>query len=705
MNPKKIAIIGLISYAMTFALEANITVQPDTIVEVGEEVNFRSDNSRGIIDPSLAVYEWDFGDGYSMMKGYPTTNSAATGPNCIHYFMKPGNYKIRLFISENGVKDTAERKISVTGEAPIAGFELWKASYHGRITQYVYVKIPETIYANNTNRLLVRLIRNKQDTTKILSKIYLKSTEKFLLQNGKLPSGNYELLVELKNNLGRISYIKEKFSKSYNGNPKIGINEHNAICVNGEPFFPVMPFIKNKEFLAEWSGKYINSANGEGYYTTHNISTWIDYLQHCDQNGIKAMGPVRWDGKSNRNSSILKMEQYVKSARDLNSMMMWNWDDEPNLGGRDKAIPEQVIASWSYVTRNLDPHHLVATNFYGYTYLPYYKKGAYDYLYNAEKFGGKKHAPFDVLGFDIYPIQYNWHASLKGRRVISDYCSAIDSIHSRNYNLFPVLSFIEVQKIDETYVLPKPREILMEAWLNVVHGVKGIQWFHFFGETPKENLDAMATFYNQIQKYSSIILSPNASTKITDNANIPGKRVDFTVRKKWNGIDSSIYIFAVRVTEPDSGNSGYVLLEPEPENFRASFTISGIKTGKVISELDSKVIPLINGVFIDTFSKRDVKIYRIDPSTQYGIDPVSTIPLIQKKNQSIFLPQFGRHIKLAQEDNRSQFLYLLTLSGKIVGKAKINGRNVIFDRINGNGMYIVKSDLQKHGEMMVKITN
>lgn len=682
-------------FAMAFSFEPVITVLPDSFVEVGDEVLFSANGTNGLKDPFLAFYEWDFGDGYALKRGFPFAYSAYTGANCVHYFMTPGTFTVKLFITDtDSTKDTTEKTITVTGESPAAGFELWRAPYHGRIAQYIYAQIPPSVTETSGNSLRVRLIRNNQDTTLLFNKTGLGSEEKFLLQNGNLPAGEYQLLAEILNSgMNKITYIKEKFSKPYDGVPKVGINEHNAICINGEPFFPVTPWLGNKAYIPQWANSHINSCYGVGYYTTHDVSSWTDYLNLCLQNNLFVIGPERWDGKGplhyEKNSDIRKIEEYVNATKEHNAMMMWMWKDEPNGSGRNGRVPPSVNSAWTYMCHRLDKQHLVATNLYGYGYLPYYNKAPddYDYLDNSIYFGGKKHMLFDVIGFDIYPIQAAEHASMKGRRVISDYAEAIDFVQQQNYHLTPMMSFIEVQKLKDSPISPSHDQILMEAWLNVIHGIKGINWFHYFGTTPQESLDAMNRFFGQIKKYSRIILNKPSSLQASDDANEPGKRVDFMIREYGDTVDSSVYIFAVRVTEPDTATASYIQQEFEPESIAVNFSITGLNDGDTIkSELEGRNIIVRNGKFQDTFEKCAVKIYRLgkDFSSNQKVKQ-------QKKNldeKLITLPHFRTSIKINQFNQHSLSIY--SVDGKLV--EKISLKNRIFNPINLKdcGVYIIK---------------
>lgn len=680
------------------AFTPRIEILPDTIVEVGDEVYFCASGTTGLIDSFKAVYEWDFGNGKSMKRGYPQSYSANTGPNCIQYFMEPGTFTVRLIITDtDGSIDTAKKVIQVLGETLIEGFELWRASYHGRIAQYVYAQVPESIRSDSGNRFRVRIIKDRKDTTKIVERSPIKAEERFLLENGKLSAGNYELLVELLTLQGkRISYIKEKFSKNYDGIPKVGINEHNAICINGAPFFPVTPFIKNKTDLPIWANKYINSAYGVGYYETQNITNWTDYLNVASTCGIKVIGPLRWEGKApkgySRNADIEKLGECVETTKDHNGLMMWMWDDEPNMGGRELLIPAPVMAAWTKKSHLLDQQHPVTTNLYGYSYLPYYDDNgtSYDYLNNADIFGGKKHNLFDVIGFDIYPLQRADHASLTDRRVISEYVEALKLLQDRNYHLVPAMSFIEVQDTKESETPhPKPEQIVMEAWLNVVHGIKGISWFHFFGETPAENLAAMELFCSQITKYAKVVLGPASRKSVVNNASVPNKRVDFIVRDVANGSDTTTYIFAVRLTEPDSGQ--YYIAAGEPEKIEVKFEVQGA-SGTVFSELDKRQILVQNGTFVDTFGKCDVRIYRLGKPA--NLDSKQIILRKNNKSASIIFPNFKTSIEimLTNDSRNKNYIQICSLNGRLIEKIPLTGNNRIVSQIRAGGIYIAKHD-------------
>jgi len=157
----------------------------------------------------------------------------------------------------------------------------------------------------------------------------------------------------------------------------------------------------------------------------------------------------------------------------------------------------------------------------------------------------------------------------------------------------------------------------MEAWLNVVHGVKLILWFHYF-EYDTIQYQAMAKFTDQVNRLAPVILGPEPEIHAADNANQQANRVDTMVRYQ----DGYIYVFAVRITEPDPiTGSLYTIIEPPTLN--VNFQLDKITSGsaKVVDE--DRTVTVIGGTFADTFARNAVHIYKIPLRSVY-------LPLVRK---------------------------------------------------------------------------
>ncbi len=506
------------------------------------------------------------------------------------------------------------------------GFDLWHAPFHARIAQYIYAQIPSAAYSNPANRLRVTISDDRGYAAIVFEKAGLAAEERFLFRNAELPAGNYTLTAQLLDaGNGVLDTVNEWFSRPYDGAPRVGIDENNAFHVNGQPFFPVTPWLLNWDDMADWKANgYINALYAEGWYPTHNIASWTDYLTHAADNDLYVFGPERWFDLGlpisldpahrrhfARNANVNVLANYVTATRDLPALAAWMWMDEPDLGGRAQRVPPAVLRAWTYASHLNDPHHPVVTNLSGYQYLPHYGTyGAdYDFVNNAFIFSGKRQFVLDGMGFDIYPLEYRLGVNLNkaDRGPIDLYVEALDRFVANQYGLIPMLSFVEVCDINRSRNTPGPTEdqVLMEAWLNVVHGIKGVNWFHYF-EYDTIQYGAMTKFTDQVNRLAPVILGPEPDIHVSDNANVQANRVDTMVRYH----DGYIYVFAVRLTEPDPiTGSLYTIIEPATiaVNFQLDTPVSSL--AEVVDE--GRSVPVAGGAFSDTFARNAVHIYRI----------------------------------------------------------------------------------------------
>lgn len=495
------------------------------------------------------------------------------------------------------------------------GFELWHADFHGHIAQYIYAQIPGQINKDPGNKLKVTVEGDQGYSKVILEKDNLKNEEKFLFRNSELPSGNYMFIAQLldsENNI--LDGIKEKFAKPYDGIPKVGINENNAICIDGKPFFPVFPFGLNYRKYGIWSVEgYINSMCATGWPS--DFKDWKFRLRRAESKKLSFIGPVVWKGLpgaliregGKRNADITLMQKYINQTKDRSNLLMWSWTDEPDLGG-SLHTTAPVVRSWAYQCHKLDPQHLVYSNFVGYGFGEHtseynkMQKKEYCYLYNSYLFGGKRALTTDVYAFDYYPYE---KSSDPGDYTVADMAFAVDKIQELNYGLTPFIPWIEVCDINvDQDPPPTAAQCKHIIWINVVHGCKGIGWFNHFKEIG-ERYPVMAEFVRQITELTPVVLGPEPDIVVTHDADNPGSRVDFMVRKD----DTDIYIFAVRVTEPDESSNPTI---------HVTFTIKEGGSGQAIVYDENRTVNITNGSFADSFAPNAVHIYRISNQRKEG---------------------------------------------------------------------------------------
>jgi hypothetical protein len=598
----------LITIAMTniISAQSQITIMPGDSVEVGEEIYFDAVYYSNQYGDSMQC-EWDFGDGYYFKAGAPFDHTFETGLAVVHYFMIPGMFNVKLTVSRfdmstspptRGVLLAADSvTVIVTGEAPLAGFELWHAPFHARTAQYLYATVPA---GYNPSQVSARVESDGGEFTQELAGITEGDKQKFLLENAALPAGDYVITAELMSGAIVVSRIREKLSKPYDGSPVVGINENNAFILNGTTlFFPIGPYMLNEGIFPLWS-HCSNTLNTEGWYETHNADTWIDYLSKVSTFGLLAIGPGRWEGfiqdPYTRNSNPNDLAVYVEQAKNYAGLLGWCWDDEPNMGGRYLRVPAFVLEAWSYRTSRIDVHHPSAQQYYGFDYFDYPNNDphsgdhAYSFMRSSASFGGKKAFIADFFTHDAYLMEYKEHISLDfpDRGALDLWLENLDTFNWNMAGLVPLGTFIEPQNVTSyarmtgtSYLTewdagPEPGDVRCQAWGAIIHGMKYIGYFEFFAPTPADNMSAMAELKEAVTSMAPVILSVPSTRAITHNAATRGNRVDIMVRET----DADIYIFAVRVTEPESEwNEVY---EPETINFQFN---TGLNVSTAYDEL------------------------------------------------------------------------------------------------------------------------
>ena len=276
--------------------------------------------------------------------------------------------------------------------------------------------------------------------------------------------------------------------------------------------------------------------------------------------------------------------------------------------------PMPVLAAWNYATHEIDDQHPVTVNMVcdnGQT------DGHYAYK-NSMQFTGRHFHLADIIQFDHYPLEARWHAYLynKDEGIMALWVKYFDWIQEYSGNMLPNGAFIEVCDIfaDKGTPAPTGSQVLMEAWLAVVHGMKMVNWFPFFSYGTIQ-YDAMREFTTGVTTFDKIILGPDLpeSEWITDNSNVRNNRVD-TLTKK-DGDD--YYLFTVRLTEPEptSNEPKGLAAYDEDKIITTTFTIPNFTNGTA-TVLDAsgnvvRTIAIGNGQFSDTYDKEEYRIYRI----------------------------------------------------------------------------------------------
>ncbi len=618
----------------------------DTTLRTGQEVYFDSWQSikRSYKDSIM----WSYGDGYYLKNGWPVSAGLFTGPMTVHYYQKPGVYACSLFVIDTlGNKDTAIQNITVSGESTdttIAGVEIWHPNFNARRSMYIDVKCSTNVTTTVTNKLSIYLSRSGYIDTILFQEDSLDSITRVLFVLDTIDSGSYTIgyvIQDIANDT--ISLTNEYFYKSYNDAPRMGIDYRNYLYDGDSLIFPITPYILDRSSFAKWdTGGYINCTSGIGYYDTYNDSTWGNYIDTSFGMGWKSYGPYRYgfnlSATYKRNNDFRGVDDYVDSGIINGRDTLWlghSIYDEPNLGGRGSQIPPSVLSSWTYRIRQIDDNRPTQLNYYGFPWLDYYGDDGslHDGQYYTYKFSapwyGKKTQVADIIGIDHYPYEYSTHVAYAGRRVISEWINAFDKLRLHTMGTAPMTMYVETVDLHgDGYGNPTPAQIKMMCWLAITHGAVGINWFHYFETIPAENYTAMKNFTASIETYKNIILSDSCGG-ITDNSSENSNRVDFIYRKTVSGSDTIHYIFAVRLTEPDS--SAYFIQSNEPDTITTTFSLpSEMNVSTVTVDGEDRSITPIGDTFQDKFYKETVHIYSFENSG-VSISKKMTIKIRGKK--------------------------------------------------------------------------
>jgi PKD repeat protein len=240
-------------------------------------------------------------------------------------------------------------------------FTAERANFNSRIAQYIDYNVPSDLTEDVTNVLTVTLTADGFSET-LATRTALSSTERVLLDHSKLAAGTYTLTAVVKNAAGtELDRFEETFIKGYDGIPRVGINEHNAICLNGVPFFPVTSFAINNADVSDWmhyaTYPLVNLFYAQGNWPTdYDPNGWEAYLDLVVAEGSMAMGPSQWDGLNpystlygSRYADTGTLVDYITQNAEHPGTFGWIWKDEPDLGGPSQAVPPATVASWSFL--------------------------------------------------------------------------------------------------------------------------------------------------------------------------------------------------------------------------------------------------------------------------------------------------------------------------------------------------------------------
>jgi hypothetical protein len=386
---------------------------------------------------------------------------------------------------------------------------------------------------------------------------------------GAWSAGDHPFTVQLASSTGSVkATYSDTLHKYKDGVPAVSIDENNNISRNGQKFFSI------GFYDGPW-GTWSAHAAVNTYCCSDYFQANYAYTPATMAALLATLSPApailpdeRWTGEGMGSSTIYPgsvstavatATGYVTAEASQPNLLMWSWGDEMDMGPGDGHIPVSRALELTNATHVNDPDHPVFQNLLGYE-TP--QQSFYHGRYAPMIADGRKWAA-DVYSTDTYPITY---LADPHQYTIKKWVLYIDRLAHYTFGLTPLFQFVEGGINNRTGSAgcctgPNGSQILMESWLGVIHGLKGINWWSTFvtagsdrlGASNNDQYTGMAQFVRQMAQFQGTILgsSPRSVTSNTgwspsvDNS-VDGSRVDVAA---WDSDPNNTLVIAARLSE------------------------------------------------------------------------------------------------------------------------------------------------------------
>ncbi|MBZ5581460.1 MAG: hypothetical protein LAQ30_04505, partial [Acidobacteriia bacterium] len=432
------------------------------------------------------------------------------------------------------------------------------------------------------------------------------------------------LTVQLASATGTVkATFADMLHKYKNGTPAVSMDESNAILVGGRKYFAVGMFADG--ITNQWStwgaNKAVNTyCCSDGYqdnyaYTPVTLGSYLDELSPS----WAIVPDANWTGKGSSSSgsvrpgsvptAVATVAGYVIALARKPNLFMWTWGDENDMGVGEGHTPVSRSLELTNATHLNDPDHPVFQNLLGYE-KP--QVAVYHGRY-APVVPGSRDWTADVYSTDTYPITYQMD---QGPWTIKKWVLYIDRLNRYTFGLTPIFQFIEAGTNNRTGTSgccygPTGQQILMEAWLGVIHGLKGVNWWTKFVNVSDDQSAGQATFVRQVGALQNVILS-GVSRAVTSSRTSDGARVDAAA---WDDATAT-YVFAARLSE---------INEMSQPSISTALAVAGIGDTVATVYGENRTVPVVGGVVMDQFAPAAVHIYQI-PQTPASKPPAPNPP-------------------------------------------------------------------------------
>ncbi len=354
-------------------------------------------------------------------------------------------------------------------------------------------------------------------------------------------------------------------------------------------------------------GVWVQEPSKAAQFRAMGINTYITISTDWDSPG--------WDGPTNSELLTLKNAgmtligtQVAEGLASPHGSVLTGWalEDEPDNaqgdgnGGFGPPILPSVVQARYQALKAADPTRPVFLNF---------GQGVADENWNGRgtRAGHLEDYPEyfkagDILSFDIYPIA---NASPPAEGKLEYVARGVERMVTWANGQKPVWNYIECTHIFSN-TMATPDEMHTEVWMSLIHGTQGIlyfvhEWVPSFSEAGVLRYPAMVAKITetnaQIQRLAPVLNSPtvvNGATVTSSNSSVP---VAAMVKK----LKGATWLFSVGMRRTATN---------------ATFNVAGLPAQATATVLgENREIPVINGVFQDSFAPYEVHLYEIKPTT------------------------------------------------------------------------------------------
>lgn len=381
--------------------------------------------------------------------------------------------------------------------------------------------------------------------------------------------GRCKLVLELKKN-GRIIFTNsklvtcrkiDKLAQANNSKYPVYINKDNVLVVKGKKVFPLIFYRMPPSRYAELKNYGFNCAEVTNYAKDPKVfQARLDSAQAAD------IGMMCHEDFSAKRFLRSKLKKIIKKYKDNPALWAWYLADEPQNYG---ITPENAEDLYN-VVKKADPGHPV--------FMVHSVPSLYDDYAKA----------CDIFAIDFYPVP---------KSTMIDMSNALAIAQKTVKGKKPVWAAVQAYgHLKAGRRTPTPQEERCMVYLSIVHDVKGVLWFAWWGPEMGGTLEQknpalfaeVLKLAKELKSLEPVLTAPAVKQKFS--VSTTGKKLK-CILKSYNGIK---YLFAVN---------------PYPEKIKAKFSVPGLKSVETLFENTKPKAK--QTTFTQDFNQYDVHIYKI----------------------------------------------------------------------------------------------